>query len=477
MLHPSKNTVLLPRKIVVVPRKILHKFIILQTISITNPNARAQTVNPPNRNPTKMTLRSALLLLWLQLSTIVLALRRPLTVTTYNVWQMPQIFQTFSSTVISPDGAKRAPYIAQFLNSKDADIVVVTEAFDNFQFSPIWGSEYPSGIWNAMQRSSGKKWHRTGPLGQKANSYGFSPLRTFWSKAASDARGLSRVVGLTSGVVIMWQSDLFEQLETDCYVFKACNGGDCMALKGVEYAKLKVAGSDGTIIHVFGTHMQAEYATWEVRQSLGKDTENGKVRMKQIDELGEFMDSKEVGVNDLVILAGDLNIDSLHPAVGRLEEKDTAGKSEYRKALATLQMTDSVPKNQATLDKAFSSYDMSQNCMAFLQEADQPVDHWRERLDHVWYRVGPRDVVGGERPVKWRRLEGPLSVKTLAAVIDRPTKLDFDKDVPTVAKKGLLSRKDSELSGGFDFGGRLCSDLSDHYPLTVRMEIGAGRGC
>ena len=82
------------------------------------------------------------------------------------------------------------------------------------------------------------------------------------------------------------------------YVYKACHGIDCRAAKGVIYARIIKEGKRH--YHIFGTHMQAD--------------DNGSARRersKQFKELKDFIHSKSISQFEPVLIAGDLNVNSV----------------------------------------------------------------------------------------------------------------------------------------------------------------------
>jgi endonuclease/exonuclease/phosphatase family metal-dependent hydrolase len=80
-------------------------------------------------------------------------------------------------------------------------------------------------------------------------------------------------------------------------IYKACRRSDCLAAKGVQYARIeKVVGGRAKLYHVFGTHMQAwGGAEWAA------------VRGRQVLELAEFIARQGIPPTEPVLLAGDLN--------------------------------------------------------------------------------------------------------------------------------------------------------------------------
>jgi len=90
------------------------------------------------------------------------------------------------------------------------------------------------------------------------------------------------------------------------YYFDACEGSDCLANKGVVYAKIDKLGSP---YHLFATHTQAFTSTAEVLS-----------RMEQLREIRSFVQSRGIPAAEPVIIGGDLNVDKL---VNNMSEYDS----------------------------------------------------------------------------------------------------------------------------------------------------------
>ena len=76
-----------------------------------------------------------------------------------------------------------------------------------------------------------------------------------------------------------------------------CAGTDCLADKGVAYVAIRVAGR---MVHVFGTHAQSVYG------GAGAP----RVRAAQFTLLRDFVATLGIPSTDLVVVAGDLNVDA-----------------------------------------------------------------------------------------------------------------------------------------------------------------------
>lgn len=79
--------------------------------------------------------------------------------------------------------------------------------------------------------------------------------------------------------------------------YRACRGADCLAAKGVQYARVeKRVDGRSKLYHVFGTHLQA----WG-------GAEAAEVRRRQAREIVAFVERQEIPPTEPVILAGDMN--------------------------------------------------------------------------------------------------------------------------------------------------------------------------
>lgn len=79
------------------------------------------------------------------------------------------------------------------------------------------------------------------------------------------------------------------------YIFVACEQSDCLANKGVMYARINKLGVK---YHLFATHTQAFTSAAEVLS-----------RMEQLREIKSFIDGLNIPTSEPVILGGDLNVD------------------------------------------------------------------------------------------------------------------------------------------------------------------------
>ncbi len=185
------------------------------------------------------------------------------------------------------------------------DMVVFQEAFADAQRDRMLGElrdEYP---------------HRTRPLGDNE----------FFSH--------------NGGVMILSRWPILTQDQT---VFDGCAGSDCMVKKGVVYAAIDWKGHR---VHLFGLHLQAQ-------------REYAQQRVAQFPQLKAFIDAQKIPADELVLVAGDFNVDYYSDDVD----------GEFSK------LTDEV--GLVLRDEQLApSYDQSSNSYT-----EEPVS---ERLDYVFF--------------------------------------------------------------------------------------------
>ncbi len=118
---------------------------------------------------------------------------------------------------------------------------------------------------------------------------------------------------ITNGGVVIYSK---WPIEADVdYDYRNCdnNSGDCLAAKGVKYAKINKLGK---YYHVFGTHMEA-----------GGNANDIAIKKEQFGEQRDFIAAQNIPANEAVIIGGDMNtsvqnahytavLDSLNPVMG-----------------------------------------------------------------------------------------------------------------------------------------------------------------
>lgn len=121
-------------------------------------------------------------------------------------------------------------------------------------------------------------------------------------------------------------------LETDAIIFNHCSGTDCHADKGIVYTKID---KNGQIYNIFNTHL-ASFSTPEAKR----------LRRLQLGLLRTFMLTKQIPSNEVVIFAGDFNIDK------------NSDFLEYLLMLATLEVDPPAydGHREATFDPTINRY-------------------------------------------------------------------------------------------------------------------------
>ncbi len=135
-------------------------------------------------------------------------------------------------------------------------------------------------------------------------AYNDSARRTLLAGLARDYPYQTRVLGRDSGfrqdggvvIVSRWPIEHEFQLP----FAELCAGSDCLADKGVLYARIDKAGRR---IHVFATHLQSGGA-------------NGALRERQLRRLRALIDAMQLPKGEPVLIGGDLNVDRLGSAAG-----------------------------------------------------------------------------------------------------------------------------------------------------------------
>jgi endonuclease/exonuclease/phosphatase family metal-dependent hydrolase len=169
-----------------------------------------------------------------------------LSVLTYN------IYMRWPTWIFRNDHDWRAGRIPQYV--RGYDVVVLQEAFADEQRNLMLEAlqeEYP---------------YHTRPLGE--NEY-FSH---------------------NGGVMILSRWPIADEANR---VFEGCAGSDCMVKKGVVHAVIQ---REGERVHVFGLHLQAQ-------------KEYSAERVAQFAQVQEFIESRDLAADELVLVAGDFNVD------------------------------------------------------------------------------------------------------------------------------------------------------------------------
>jgi len=104
---------------------------------------------------------------------------------------------------------------------------------------------------------------------------------------------------------------------TEQDIFSNCTGSDCLAAKGVLYARInkQVTPQHATITYnIFATHLNA----WEGEKQA-------KVRLQQAEQMLVFISKQNIPKTEAVIIAGDLNINKLGNEISQSEVLQVLG--------------------------------------------------------------------------------------------------------------------------------------------------------
>ncbi|MFI1737363.1 sphingomyelin phosphodiesterase [Streptomyces sioyaensis] len=219
------------------------------------------------------------------------------------------------------------------------DVVVLQEAFDNSASDAL------------KSRAAAQYPHQTPVVGR--------------SRSGWDATGgaYSATTPEDGGVTLLSKWPIVHKEQ---YIYKDACGSDYFSNKGFVYAVLDV---NGTKVHVVGTHTQST-------DSGCKAGEAAADRAKQLKEVDAFLDAKNIPVDEEVMVAGDLNIDS--------------HGDEYP---ALLGNADLAPADSRTGHPY--SFDTQENSIAKYRYPNDP----REDLDYVLHRNGHARPAGWQNTV------------------------------------------------------------------------------
>ncbi len=228
------------------------------------------------------------------------------------------------------------------------------------------------------------------------------------------------------GVLIVSRWPIVNQ---DKHVYVACNRKfeDCLAAKGVIYAKIKkTIKGKVRYYHIFGTHFQA----WNTQKDK-------KARLKQAKELRKFIKRMRIPTNQAVIIAGDFNTDLIN------------NRTESNKILQTLNVT--LPRfannNRASSEpqsnQLVGSDGSSKKCSKKYKRTKKCVCCKNQFLDYITYSKNNLKPISSSIKI--------LKIKT---------KIPF-----SVCMSAKL--QPNYVSANSPFCGRTWKirDLADHYPV------------
>ncbi|MBS1960636.1 MAG: sphingomyelin phosphodiesterase [Bdellovibrionales bacterium] len=232
-----------------------------------------------------------------------------LDVMTYNLWGVP---------FAGKRRKERLPVAAAAIARSDLDIVALEEVFDGC-FSPaesklmLKGTRYPYFV--------------------------RGPKRAFLFPCVS------------SGVLLLSKHPI---VDSDQIIYKKCAGNDCMARKGMVYARIRVPVIGD--IDVYSTHMNAE-------------DRFGATRVKQAHQIIAFVKKHSGDGRRPVLFMGDLNATEYAEEV-QLLKKELSVRDAYREYAST---------QPASFDRDGFTIDASRN-------GNVPADQNPKRIDYVFFR-------------------------------------------------------------------------------------------
>ncbi len=208
-------------------------------------------------------------------------------------------------------------------------------------------------------------------------------------------------------------------------VFNHCTGSDCLAAKGVVYARINksvagqsIAGKNrASTYHLFATHLNA----WDGKKEAA-------VRLAQAEQLMAFITQQHIPKNEAVIVAGDLNINRLGNALSQSEIKHVFNA-------LSVAMPEITGGQQSTIDP-------TRNPLAF-ESGEHPL--W---LDYVLY--SRQYLTPVESSMQSIVLQTTQAFKVCMQAILQP--YTVDPDSAWCGKTLYLI------------------DLSDHYPVLGRFK-------
>jgi len=189
--------------------------------------------------------------------------------------------------------AARIPHAlkALFSSSRDGtpDVLILNEAFNSYatQVCMALKDVFP---------------YQTPVIGKSTEGW-----TSTTGKSLSRSSNWRQNVTINGGVVILSR---YEILEPRQYLYHAAHAStwDCWSNKGVAYAKVQVPpdknnSGGGGIVHVLGTHLQAD-------EGHVPYDDTHQVRMEQLRELRTFVTVElQLPKTERVIIAGDLNVE------------------------------------------------------------------------------------------------------------------------------------------------------------------------
>lgn len=235
-----------------------------------------------------------------------------LKVLVYNVMLRPRR--------VFPDGQlQRVKHIAEYVlkHQKEIDVLVFCEIFDQRSHSYLEHFLQTSTPFrHCTARVGDEQQTEVGTVASKTTHQivqNIGNTTTSVSTSVAKQRGfrgiLSRVASyasfipaiLNGGVQIFSRYPL-DKTETRVFCHRVeLKGSDRLAKKGFAYACLSFPDPSFPRIHLVGTHLQA----WEDRKAVD-------MRLKEVAHIRRFLQGLHIPTCEPVIVAGDLNVDTIH---------------------------------------------------------------------------------------------------------------------------------------------------------------------
>jgi len=160
-----------------------------------------------------------------------------------------------------------------------------------------------------------------------------------------------------SGVFILSRWPIEESHSLTFVNYRVSYTFDFMARKGAVYARIN---KQGKLIHVVGTHLQADEGSHDIR-------------MAQLDELRWWIDDFKISKQQAVIIAGDFNVSSLN-------------KNQFAQMLSHTNAWVQLPKEGLGSVSASTNQYLS---LIYGEQKEKTLDYILYRVDHLEAKNNP----------------------------------------------------------------------------------------
>jgi endonuclease/exonuclease/phosphatase family metal-dependent hydrolase len=264
-----------------------------------------------------------------------------LRILTYNVY----------TALGAPGAVERIEFMAQDDILRGYDVLILNELFRDDTADYLldaFSEAYP---------------YRTPVLGRDALVDSTCAANTCWNSAEGQTINTQVEDG---GVAILSRWPIIDRRQV---VYGARCGIDALSRKGFVYAVLDV---DGTLVHVIGTHLQAdptatvgldaaieglfacaepEVVAAATRCSAAWSTPYTAVRVNQLAELDGWIMAQEIASDEMVVIGGDFNIDRM------------GATEEYTQMLCLLRVSAPLYGGDPALGSPWYTFDGVQNAL------------------------------------------------------------------------------------------------------------------